>query len=126
MSWFNNLSFRWKLTLPIALVAVLMLSIASIGMQLINRLDNDVKRFAEEYLPGMNYLLQADRDLYQALSAERSLIFVDTKSQQYQDLQGMHDENISQARERANKFFETTLSERARARKQEFQVLFEK
>ena len=126
MSWFNNLNFRWKLSLPIALLAVLLLGITLIGMQLINRLDKDVNRFVEEYLPGLNYLLQADRDLYQVLSAERSLIFVDTKSEQYRQLIEMHDENIRQARERTAKFFEMTRSESAKARKQEFVALFEK
>ena len=126
MSWFYNLSFRWKLSLPIALIAVLLLSITLIGMQLINRLDDDVKRFADEYLPGLDNLLQADRDLYQALTAERSLIFVDPESEQYGGLVKMHDENIRQARERATKFFDTTQIETARARKQEFLVLFDK
>jgi methyl-accepting chemotaxis protein len=123
MSWFHNLSFRWKLSLPIVLLAVLMLSITLIGMYLINRLDDDIGRFADEYMPGLDYLLQADRDLYQALSSERSLIFVDTESEQYRSLVKMHDENIAQARTRASKFFETTRSESARTREGEFMAL---
>ena len=79
MSWFYNLAFRWKLTLPIALLAALLLSVALIGMQQVKRLGGNVDQLAGEYLPGLNYLLQADRDLYQALVAERSMIFVDTK-----------------------------------------------
>jgi methyl-accepting chemotaxis protein len=126
MPWFYNLSFRWKLSLPIALLAVLLLGITLIGMSLTNRLDDDVNRFADEYLPGLDYLLQADRDLYQALSAERSFIFVDTNSEDYRSLVEMHDENITQARERAVKFFQTTRSQTARARQQEFMALFEK
>jgi len=126
MSWFYNLSFRWKLSLPIALLAMLLLIVTMLGMHLINRLDEDVGRFADEYLPGLDYLLQADRDLYQALSAERSLIFVDTESEQYRLLAEMHDENIQQARERVGKFFETTQSEQARSRQQEFIALFDK
>jgi methyl-accepting chemotaxis protein len=126
MSWFYNLSFRWKLSLPIVLLAVLLLAITLIGMHLINRLDAHVNRFAVEYLPGVDHLLQADRDLYQALSAERSLIFVKTETAQYRSLAVMHDENITQARERVGKFFQTTGSESARAREQEFLTLFEK
>jgi methyl-accepting chemotaxis protein len=126
MSWFYNLNFRWKLSLPIALLAVLLLGITLIGMRLTNRLDDDVNRFADEYLPGLDYLLQADRDLYQALSAERSFIFVDTNSDQYRSLVEMHDENITQARQRVVKFFQTTRSQTAQARQQGFMALFEK
>ena len=126
MAWFYNLGFRWKLTLPVALLAILLATTALIGVQLINRLSEDVNRLADEFLPGLNSLLQADRDLYQALVAERSMIFVDTNSEQYKKLTAMHDENIGQARERAVKFFRTTRSEQAQEREQEFLALFEK
>ena len=126
MAWFYNLGFRWKLTLPVALLAILLATTALIGVQLINRLSEDVNRLADEFLPGLNSLLQADRDLYQALVAERSMIFVDTNSEQYKKLTAMHDENIGQARERAVKFFRTTRSEQAQGREQEFLALFDK
>ena len=92
MSWLYNLNFRWKLTLPVALL----LSIALIGLQQVNRLGANVNQLADEYLPGVDFLLQADRDLYQALVA-------------------MHDENIAQARDRAGKYFQTTSSASASA-----------
>ena len=126
MAWFYNLGFRWKLTLPVALLAILLATTALIGVQLINRLSEDVNRLADEFLPGLNSLLQADRDLYQALVAERSMIFVDTNSEEYKKLTAMHDENIGQARERAVKFFRTTRSEQAQGREQEFLALFDK
>ena len=126
MAWFYNLGFRWKLTLPVALLAILLATTALIGVQLINRLSEDVNRLADEFLPGLNSLLQADRDLYQALVAERSMIFVDTNSDEYKKLTAMHDENIGQARERAVKFFRTTRSEQAQEREQEFLALFDK
>ena len=126
MAWFYNLGFRWKLTLPVALLAILLATTALIGVQLINRLSEDVNRLADEFLPGLNSLLQADRDLYQALVAERSMIFVDTNSEEYKKLTAMHDENIGQARERAVKFFRTTRSEQAQEREQEFLALFDK
>ncbi len=126
MSWFYNLTFRWKLTLPVVLLAALLLTIALIGMQLVNRLGDDVNQLAGEHLPGLDNLLQADRDLYQALVAERSMIFVDTKSEEFKVLLTMHDENIGQARKRALKFFQITRSEDARKREQEFLVQFDK
>ena len=126
MAWFNNLGFRWKLTLPIALLALLLMTTALIGVQLSNRLGEDVTRLADEFLPELDNLLQADRDLYQALVAERSMIFVDTNSDGYKKLTALHDENIGQARERIMKFFQTTRSESARGREQELLTLFNK
>ena len=126
MAWLNNLGFRWKLTLPIALLALLLMTTALIGVQLSNRLGEDVTRLADEFLPELDNLLQADRDLYQALVAERSMIFVDTNSDGYKKLTAMHDENIGQARERIMKFFQTTRSESARGREQELLTLFNK
>ncbi|MCP5445392.1 MAG: methyl-accepting chemotaxis protein [Chromatiaceae bacterium] len=126
MAWLNNLGFRWKLTLPIALLALLLMTTALIGVQLSNRLGEDVTRLADEFLPELDNLLQADRDLYQALVAERSMIFVDTNSDGYKKLTALHDENIGQARERIMKFFQTTRSESARGREQELLTLFNK
>ncbi|MCB1761071.1 MAG: methyl-accepting chemotaxis protein [Gammaproteobacteria bacterium] len=125
MAWFYNLGFRWKLTLPVALLALLLATTSLIGVQLVNRLGGEVNRLADELLPGLDYLLQADRDLHQALVAERSMIFVDTNSDDYKKLTATHDEKIGQARERAVRFFRTTRSEEAQGREQEFLARFE-
>jgi methyl-accepting chemotaxis protein len=124
MSWFHNLAFRWKLTIPVALLAAVLLTIALIGVQLVNRLGSNVNQLADEFLPGINYLLQADRDLYQALVAERSLTFVDINSKDYKETVASHAENIEQAHTRAQKFFAVTQSDVARARADEFETLF--
>ncbi|MCB1852440.1 MAG: methyl-accepting chemotaxis protein [Gammaproteobacteria bacterium] len=126
MSWFHNLTFRWKLALPIALLTLLFVFIAFSSINLINRLGDNVNQITEEYMSALGYLLQADRDLYQALTAERSLIFVETNSDDYQVLVNMHDENIVQAQTRVGKFFGVTRSESARSREQEFFTLFDK
>ena len=125
MSWFNNFSFRWKLTLPVFLLAVLLLTVTLLGMRSVDRLGEKVNQLADEYLPGIDHLLQADRDLYQALVAERSMIFLDTKSDEYKAMLASHDENIEQARRRVGKFFQITQSEAARAREQELLKKFE-
>lgn len=124
MSWFNNLGFRWKLVLPITVLAVLLASVATLAMRQVGQLGGTVNQLADEYVKALDYLLQADRDLYQALVAERSMMFVDENSDEFKQLAAMHDENIEQAQTRATKFFETTQSETARARADEFQALF--
>ena len=76
MSWFNNLTFRYKLILPIALLALVLIGIATVSTVNFKSVANSVDEIASEHLPGLNYLLQADRDLHQALVAERTLLSV--------------------------------------------------
>lgn len=104
MSWFNNLSFRFKLILPLVALAVLFLYMALDSMFLIKQLGDKTHELARVDLAAVDNLLQADRDLYQALVAERSMIFVDVESDTFKTLARQHAENITQARDRVNKF----------------------
>lgn len=126
MSWFNNLRFRWKLLLPIMLLAVILLVLALVSAKQIANLSHAAFELGDVYMPGEGYLLQADRDMQQALVAERSLIFLDTKSENFLEMSKSHDENIQQTYDRVNKFFNIIDDEGMLARKQEFFTLFEK
>lgn len=126
MSWFYNLSFRWKLLLPVMLLAIIMSIIALVGIAQISNISSDAFRLGDKYIPGLNYLLQADRDMQQALVAERSIIFLDTKSDEFKKMSDSHKENIEQTFDRVNKFFETITDEETLSHKQEFFDLFEK
>ncbi|RRJ83743.1 methyl-accepting chemotaxis protein [Aestuariirhabdus litorea] len=104
MQWINNLSFRMKLAIPVALLALLLMVIAIMGINNIGRVTGSTEGLAQRLLPKINLLLQADRDLYQAQVAERSLIFVNVGTDEYKALQKMHSENIQQVAERMAKF----------------------
>ena len=125
MTWLNNLSIRWKLTGPIALLAIILVVIVIMGLRQVQGLGTDITSFAENLLPSQNYLLQADRDLFQAQVAERSLIFLNAESEKRDQMAQMLNENVMQARDRISKFFETTTITAARQRKHEFWGLFE-
>ena len=101
-----DLSFRWKLTFPIIAIAVVILVIAIIGMSSVNQLSSNLNQITTQHLPGIDLLLQADRDLYQAQVAERSFIFVDATSDNFKNLINQHNENIAQAKDRVVKFGE--------------------
>ncbi len=126
MAWFNNLSFRWKLIIPVSILTLLMLINSIMVMNIINSLGNSIDKLADEQLPEIDSLLQADRDLYQALVAERSMIFVDSESDNYAKLKQSHAENIKQAQDRMNQFFKTTKTASMQARKKVFFELFNK
>ncbi len=106
MSWFNNLTFRYKLMLPLGLLAALILFMAISAMMIIKDLSQTTHNVASNDIAALNYLLQADRDLYQALVAERSMIFVDVESDNFKKLTASHHENVQQARERIGKFIQ--------------------
>ncbi len=125
MAWFHNLSFRWKLTIPVTLLALLMLFNAALVINIIGSLGASIDKLADEQLPEVDFLLQADRDLHQALVAERSMIFVDTKTDDYKALMQSHSENIEQARTRMSKFFQTTRSDTMRNVEKQFFELFD-
>ncbi len=81
---------------------------------------------ADEYMPSVESLLQAHRDLYQALTAERNLLFIAVESDNYKKVAKTHDEKIKSAQSRASDFFSLTKSDIAKARRQEFFDLFQK
>ena len=104
MHWFNNMMFKWKMMLPVTVISAIMVTIALIGMAIIGDLGSKTRDISDRHLPSVNYLLQADRDLYQALVAERSMIFVDVDAPEFAELIKQHKENIQQAKDRVAKY----------------------
>ncbi len=111
MNFLNNLSFRWKLAIPLFIIAILIIIISSVGVLGLNTQDSNLKKIADEYLPSIDILLQADRDLYQAQVAERSFIFVEAQSNEFKALVGQHNENIEQVEQRLGKFSQLISSQ---------------
>jgi methyl-accepting chemotaxis protein len=56
------------------------------------------------YLPGLDDLLQADRDLYQSVAAQWGALEAEPGSEDYLRLVADRDDNLAQARERVGKF----------------------
>lgn len=110
MSWFNDLRFRYKLLLPIVLLAIVLIGIATVSAVNFKSVANSVDEIASEHLPGLNFLLQADRDLHQAQVAERTLLSVEPGSSRQQQLINTHYQNLKQAEQRVNRFLSLTSS----------------
>lgn len=100
---FANLGFRWKIALPILLLAFLLLLMGVLGMQGITQVADSSSKLATRYLPAISVLLNADRDLYQAQVAERSLLD-EPVGDHVGDLMATHSENIQQAYDRVHKY----------------------
>ncbi|BFM13164.1 methyl-accepting chemotaxis protein [Simiduia litorea] len=101
MSWFQNLSFRWKISLPVILLLILLVLVSFNGVVIQNTLADDTKQLSHNYISALDLLLQSDRDMYQAQAAERALIFLDASHSGYNDLRDAFEENQEQALERA-------------------------
>ncbi len=100
---FVDLGFRWKITLPIAALAMLLVLMGVIGIRGIERVADSSERLASRHLPAISLLLNADRDLYQAFVAERSLL--DSDAGDHLDaLKASHAENLQQAYDRVQKY----------------------
>ena len=122
---FKNLSLKIKLFIPLILVGIILIVVAGIGVLSSHQVQNAVADIHQKYLPGIDNLLQADRDLYQALSAERSFIFLRVDSEEYKQQLGQHDENIKQARERVEKFAALISTPETDDKVAEFRTLFD-
>ena len=100
---FADLGFRWKIALPILLLAILLVAMGVLGVRGITQVAKSSTTLTNRHLPAVSLLLNADRDLYQAFVAERSLL--DESAHQYADqLRAAHAENLQQAYERVHKF----------------------
>jgi methyl-accepting chemotaxis protein len=111
---FADLGFRWKIALPILLLAVLLLAMGGLGVQGIGQVADSSSRLTNRYLPAISLLLNADRDLYQAFIAERSLLD-EAAGEHIEALRAAHAENAQQAYDRVHKYAEMQPSAEAMA-----------
>ncbi|HTF98805.1 MAG TPA: methyl-accepting chemotaxis protein [Cellvibrio sp.] len=98
LSWYEGLNLRWKLRLPLLLLVILVLYMGLHAITTSKLLGGNAAAIAKVNLPEIQLLIQADRDLYQALTAERALLQV--ASNQHASLIAEQADNARQAQER--------------------------
>ncbi|MCU1718742.1 methyl-accepting chemotaxis protein [Pseudomonas sp. 5P_3.1_Bac2] len=121
---FANLGFRWKIALPILLLASLFIVMSVLAVRGINQVAGSSVTLTNRYLPGISTLLNADRDLYQAIVAERSLLLVKS-GERGESLKEDYQENLQQAYERVHKFAAMQPGEQALQLVADFDRTFE-
>ena len=104
MKWFHDLRIGKKLLISNSLLFILMVLIVVVLLQRLSLLGENVKH-VNNMLNAVETLLQSDRDLYQALVAERSLLYSKAGSEESLANAVSHKENIKQSKERATKFY---------------------
>ncbi len=99
-AWYQGLNFRWKIRLPLLLLVALMVYMGIYSMNISHRLGENAVTIAKVNLPEIELMIQADRDLYQALVAERALFQSDLSAD---DLIKEQRDNAQQTFDRINK-----------------------
>lgn len=104
MSWYVNLPIRSKLWLLTGsfFISLVMVVVTAFWTQ--TRTASDMEQIANRYFVASQLLLQADAKLYRAISAERSVIFVNAKSAKFKNLVNYHKLNITEASEKLEQF----------------------
>jgi len=108
MAWYANSSFRWKLGIPLILLVFLFLYVGIYSVRSSGLLAKDAKIIAKVNLPEIQLLIQSDRDMYQALIAERALLSSNLSAAQIATFLKEHKDNLIQARDRAIKSIEAS------------------
>jgi len=108
MKW-SDLSLSKKLMLPIGLVGVFLLLLSALQISNMQDLSRKFADINERYIPSIDLVLNADRDLYQAQIAERSIAL----GLPVNKFTNMHQENIAQVEKRVSKILSIGVSESA-------------
>jgi len=116
----SDIGLAKKLRFPIALVGLLLLFVSVLQISSMQRVSEDFSHINEQYLPAIELVLNADRDLYQAQVAERTLA-MGLVSDVYLK---MHSENIQQVEDRVTKITKLQVSEKVRNEAKAFLASF--
>jgi methyl-accepting chemotaxis protein len=100
----KDLSVRWKILAPILLLGFITLVLVGTGVTNAKRGEAITIELGTRYLPAIDLLLQADRDLHQVLVAERSWLIGTSDAAQDAELRRQMLENRQQSAERVDKF----------------------
>jgi methyl-accepting chemotaxis protein len=98
------LKIRTKTALAPVILTGLLLIVSIISYQSLQTLKKETENFADVLLEAEGTVLNADRDLYQALVAQNEYLFINTQPEKRNDIRSDFEENAQQALDRMNKF----------------------
>ena len=104
MDWIRNLGVGTKLLLGFSTTMVLMVVIGINGLRSAASINENVEKIFSVNLPSVDALVQIDRDLQQALVAERSMIFANVETDTFKKLFADYTGSLKLAEERWQKY----------------------
>lgn len=99
-----SLSIKLKTTIGLVILTILLLVMTVISYHSLNQLHARNKLFAETLIQAEGLVLNADRDLYQALVALKDYVYINTDPAKNEKIRGDYTENMQQALDRMNQF----------------------
>lgn len=100
MNFIRKLGLKTKIVLPFALTALAIIALGIVNLLTTQGLVRDTGRVAHDYLPSVSAALNADRDLYQAYTAQQNLLFAAQAGEDTQAFLESYEENAQQAIDR--------------------------
>lgn len=110
MSLLNNIRIKTKLFISFGILLVLLAVSGFVGHKSTQSIDDLLAEALRIRMPAVQLLLEADRDLHQLLIAERTMIFSNAESDNFQKLLKDYNDNAQQSRDRMNKYRETATT----------------
>lgn len=123
---FRDLKIGNKLLLSFLVMIFLVIVVGVTGYMSTRTIQAKLNDITTLVLPGVDNLLQADRDLYQLLAAERSMIFSNVQSDIFDQLMAEYEENLQQSEERFQRFRELNTVKEAEPLIQKYEQAREK
>lgn len=102
----NFKSLQVKYSFLFFAISVFFIAVVSINLYLISKTENSLSEVGNKFNPAISAVINADRDLYQALSAEQHTLYSTNLGSSYNSLYADYQENAQQALDRMNKYRE--------------------
>ncbi|NCP63706.1 MAG: methyl-accepting chemotaxis protein [Paraglaciecola sp.] len=100
----NDLSIRFKFAIPLFSITVMLILISIISLWSTSKLNQQIEDLSNSFLNAVDLTLNADRDLYQALTASQNYLLTKNRDQRSNsDDVASFNENAKQALDRMNK-----------------------
>ncbi|KZN47043.1 methyl-accepting chemotaxis protein [Pseudoalteromonas luteoviolacea] len=100
----NLKSLQVKYSMLFIAISVFFIVVVSINLFLISKTERSLDEVGNKFNPAISAVINADRDLYQALSAEQHVLYITELQAGYQTLYAAYQENAQQALDRMNKY----------------------
>lgn len=99
---FHRVSF--KLSASYAILVLSLIIVGYTGYYAAKVISSNLEMLFVRFLPSVDFLIEADRDLHQLLVAERTMLFTNVDSDSFKKLQDVYALNLKQAKDRFGSF----------------------
>lgn len=104
MNWIKNMKISVRLVTFFSALILFLIVTGIVSLVSIRNIHEHLKEIYLVRMPGIDWLIEADRDLQQLLVSERSMMFTDPSSPLFREFVEDHAKNMKQSSERWEKY----------------------